>query len=670
MNNKEKLAMIEENRKRLAVIKSPYNQLTGEGSYSTPRTKVEIADCPLGTLWLPNDFVDTGFVQALIKYGFKGYISNVLNQGYTEQLYKELYIEFCKERLKYDFEFVCIILYVISDKIKGIDIPFQLNRAQRYYLKELERLRLSGVPIDIVLLKARQWGGSTLTQLYMLWMQLFIRTNWNSVICGQIESQARNVSGMLQKAIDHMPEWLPQIKTSPYQGSQKTRTINLSGSRYSVGSAEKPEGLRSENIYMAHCTEVGLWTATKGKKPEDLVQSIFGSILSGPDTMKILESTAKGIGNYFHRTWLGAVAAENNFTPVFIPWYMIDIYSKPLDHKQYYAFIGTLNEYELWLFSLGATLEAINWYREKKKEMNDAWRMCSEFPSTASEAFQSTGRRVFSIKYVEDLRRTCCKPSIYGDFVGDDKKGKKAFENIRFERIDKPTSTDNVLCVWMLPDKTVNYKDRYVVAVDVGGVSSGADFSSIGVIDKLPMLEVGGVPEVAAEWHGHIEHDLLIWKAAQIAHEYGNALLVIESNTLETDGTEGDNFEYVLDEIVNYYSNLYSRTTPEQIKQGAPVKYGFHTNTKTKPMIVDHMRACMRDFLYIERCEETTFEMDQFELKENGKEMGAVDGCHDDRVMQRCILVYVAWNSPLPHEVIVDNSNINNATRIVSEASI
>ena len=43
---------------------------------------------------------------------------------------------------------------------------------------------------------------------------------------------------------------------------------------------------------MAHLTEVGLWKETKGKKPEDLVQSIFGSINDGPYTVKVLESTA------------------------------------------------------------------------------------------------------------------------------------------------------------------------------------------------------------------------------------------------------------------------------------------------------------------------------------------------------------------------------------------
>ena len=184
------------------------------------------------------------------------------------------------------------------------------------------------------------------------------------------------------------------------------------------------------------------------------------------------------------------------------------------------------------------------------------------------------------------------------------------------------------------------------------------------------MIE-GGVPEVVAEWHGHIEHDMLIWKAAQIAYAYGNALLVIESNTLETEGTEGDNFEYVLDEIKDYYTELYSRTSAEQIKEGAPVKYGFHTNPSTKPMVLNFMKSAMRDFLYIERSLETTFEYEQFEIKEDGKKTGAVEGCHDDRVMSTSIGLYVCYKKGKPYRIAQKNTGFQKRkTRIVSEASV
>ena len=661
----------ETNRKRLAIIRQAYNPITGEGSTSIPREKVYIQDCPIPELWLPVDFIQTGFVQELIKTGFNGYIQLILRKGVSEELRNDLWTMFSKERIKYDYEFWAYVLALIEAKEGGADIPFKLNRAQRYYLSELEKLRKAGAPIDIILCKARQWGGSTLTQLYMLWIQLVHRVNWHSVICGDVESQSTTVAGMLSKVIGNYRTWATNgltVKASPFEKSQKTRVINLSKCRFSIGSAQKPDSLRSQNIAMAHLTEVGLWKETKGKKPEDLVQSIFGSILSGPYTVKVLESTAKGVGNYFHRTWLDAVEGRNNFTPVFIPWFMIDIYSIYIDPKEYSAFIATMTEYEHWLFGLGATLEAIKWYRQKSSEIKDKWRMCSEYPSTAAEAFQSTGRRIFPQKYVEQTRTSTLPPCFFGEFVANDIKGKGALQNIRFEKLDPNKDLNNILWVWALPDYTVKYHDRYVVSVDIGGTSEKADFSCIKVADRLPMLEDEGLPEIVSEWHGHIEHDLLIWKAVQIASAYGNAVLVIESNTLETEGTEGDNFDYVLDEVVEYYDNLYSRTSPEQIKQGIPVKYGFHTNPKTKPTIINFLKSAMRDFLYIERSKPTTFEMDTYELKENGKEMGAAEGCHDDYLMATAILVYVCYKWQLPR--IMREYKPSKKTRIISEASI
>ena len=91
-----------------------------------------------------------------------------------------------------------------------------------------------------------------------------------------------------------------------------------------------------------------------------------------------------------------------------------------------------------------------------------------------------------------------------------------------------------------MPDISQRVANRYLIVVDVGGRSKGADFSDIFVLDRYWMI-YGGVPEVVAEWHGHTDHDLLAWKAAQIARFYSDGLLVIESNTMETDNTDGDN---------------------------------------------------------------------------------------------------------------------------------
>lgn len=659
---------------RLKEISAPYNPITGEGSTSIARNWIEVEDFPIDRINIPTTMLSEELVVKLIEKGAKGTLHDINGKEVGQKELIALWLEFCRIRIRHDFEYWAKSMAIISDKGKGRDIPFTLNRPQRNYLKAMENLRLKNEPIDIILCKARQWGGSTLTQLYMLWIQLVHKRNWNSVICGDIEKQSSIVAGMLAKVINNYPLWATngkKITTSPYQGAQKTRVISWSNSRYSLGSSQKPDSLRSEDISMAHLTEVGLWKATAGRKPEDLVQSIFGSIASGPYTMKILESTAKGVGNFFHRTWIDAVAGRNNFTPVFIPWYAIDIYSKSLDKEHYNSFIANMNDYEKELFRLGATLEAIAWYRDKRRELPDEWRLFSEFPSTANEAFQSSGRRVFRISYVQSIRSSCIPPAFKGDIIVKyepyDKKRKEG--KIEFvAAAPGENSNENSLWVWLMPDNQEHLRDRYIVSVDVGGISDKADYSCIVVADRLSMLD-GGVPEIAACWHGHIEHDKLAHKAVDIARAYDNALLVIESNTLETEGSEGDNFEYILNEIAGEYSNLYCRTSQQEIRQGRPRRWGFHTNTSTKPMVINFLVKALRDGLYIERCIETTYELDLYEIKENGKEMGAVEGNHDDRVMATAILIWVCYNHPLPLRRNNDTRHIAK-TRIVSEASI
>ncbi len=658
---------IEENIKRLGKISAVYNPITGEGSASIPRKKVTIEGFPLEEMWLPRSMTNDQEIAILIEMGAAHYIEKIKGTPPTSKQLITLWLDFCLKRIKHDFEYWARTMTTISDKGKGRDIAFTLNRPQRKYLAAMEKLRIANQPIDIILCKARQWGGSTLTQLYMLWIQLVHKRNWNSVICGDIEKQSSIVAGMLAKVISRYPRWATggkQLVTSPYQGAQKTRVISWSNSRYSLGSSQKPDSLRSEDISMAHLTEVGLWKATQGRKPEDLVQSIFGSIASGPYTMKILESTAKGVGNFFHRTWIEATEHRNNFIPVFIPWHDIDLYSKPMSQSDYPHFIDTLNDYEQQLFAQGATLEAISWYRDKRREMPDEWRLFSEFPSTAAEAFQSTGRRVFRISYVNNIRKECVPPPFKGDIVANPQENSSRF----VPATPGENCDEESLWIWLMPDEENTYRDRYIVTVDVGGTSDKADYSCIVVADRLAMLH-GGVPEIVACWHGHIEHDRLAWKAVEIARAYHNALLIIEANTLETEGTEGDNFEYILNEIAGKYSNLYSRTSQLEIKQGRPRRWGFHTNSSTKPMVINFLIKALRDGLYIERCLQTTLELDLYELKENGKEMGAVEGNHDDRVMATAILIWACYNTPLPHAV----QNItrgNTRTRIVSEASI
>ena len=184
--------------------------------------------------------------------------------------------------------------------------------------------------------------------------------------------------------------------------------------------------------------------------------------------------------------------------------------------------------------------------------------------------------------------------------------------------------------------------NRYLVTVDLGkGHTASADNSVICVIDRYWQIEADGVPEVAAEWAGHLDIDLLAWKAAQIATYYDNALLVIESNTIETHTI--DYFRTVLVEIKDYYRNLYKRSANNTTDNSGKIeRYGWSTNSSSKPQICAMLKTCLREGLYYERCREAVDEMKVFEEKADGT-FGAVEGCHDDRVITRAIAMYFIY---------------------------
>lgn len=65
-------------------------------------------------------------------------------------------------RCRHDFEYWCAECVKIKHKTLGTTVPFVLNRPQRRVLSVMEDDRTAGRPIRIMLLKARQWGGSLL----------------------------------------------------------------------------------------------------------------------------------------------------------------------------------------------------------------------------------------------------------------------------------------------------------------------------------------------------------------------------------------------------------------------------------------------------------------------------------------------------------------------------
>jgi hypothetical protein len=688
-------AIIKENERRNAEIYAKFDPVSGEGSVGE-RKKVVIDDFPVSVQWLPVEMLRVPLVRQIVECGsVRAFLTDNLNVEYTEEDRLKVIEQFVRIRCRYDFAFWAAVFVYIKRKGGGEDILFRLSRPQRRFVERIERLRKAGKPIRIVLLKARQWGGSTVSQLYMAWLQLVHKVGLNSLIIAHQGAGSDEIKDMFDRMIKAYPvEMLHKLGEAYDANEPKLVGVGKSGSIYRVpqrnckikiGTAERPDSCRGGDYNLVHLSEVGLWKATEGKKPEDIVRSACSGVLYRPYTMIVYESTANGTGNFFQREYDMASKGKSQFEAMFVSWFDIEIYSTPIDDMQSFAAslydnrnndnVASSREesgkYLWWLWEKGATLEAIHWYILERAKYNEHASMASEYPSDDVEAFVHSGTMVFDKYKVEAFKKYCKEPRFVGDVYADADEGKNALKNLRFVE-----DRQGVLWIWEKPeiDEDEKVTNRYLTVVDVGGRSSKADWSVIVVFDRLFMAE-GGRPAVVAQWYGHCDIDLLAWKAAQIAAYYDNSLLVIESNTLETHDKErdvdGDQSQFILNQIKGVYPNLYARKQSEEdILQGLPTKYGFHTNVATKPMVISTLVKVIRENLYVERDARCLDEYLTYEKKPNGA-YGAIIGKHDDLLMTRAIGLHICfYEMELPKFVKRTKRMLVKKKKTVSAATI
>lgn len=522
-------------------------------------------------------------------------------------------------RCRHDFEYWAATCATIKHKTEARDVPFVLNRAQRRTLAAMESDRLADRPIRIILLKARQWGGSTLVQMYMAWIQSCHRRNWHSLICAHVKDTSANLRGMYTKLLANYPRELWEGDDEPefkgFERSVNIREIRGRGCRVTVGSSENQDAVRGADYAMAHLSETAFWPATPTRTPENFIRAICGAINLMPYTLIAIESTANGVGNFFHSEWVRCRDGRGDKHAVFVPWFEIDFYRLPPADCEEFARTMDADCRRLW--EQGLDLDQINWYRRKRAEYSTPDQMSAEFPGTDTEAFLTTGAGVFANEHIEALRAGCTVAGERGEISA------RSFE----------ADSGGALCMWADRREGV----RYVVAVDVGGRTARADWSVIAVM----ACPADGRREIVAQWRGHIDHDLLANKAIAIARYYNSALLAVESNSLESGQADADPNLFVLSRMAAEYSNMYMRRSYDSAARQDTWRVGFHTNRATKGMLVARLIEAVRRGEYIERDAEACNELATYEQLPSGA-YAAKAGHHDDILMTRAIAMLVA----------------------------
>lgn len=688
-----KAIKVENIKRKENLFLARFNPVTGEGA-GGKRFSCIIKDYLNGKqIFLPVEMLEKeNNVSRIIQCGsFSDFALTYFGTN-EENIVNLIFEDFEYLRCKYDFPYFCYAYVKIKNKNGGQDFAFFLRPAQRKLVRTLEMQRLSGKPLRIILLKSRQWGGSTCIEVYMGWLQLFWKLSWNSLIVGHQTGSAVTSKDMYTKLLDNLPAFLLRGVDAVGKsnivsgGTPNISVIPVRNCKITTVSAVNPESARGGDVAMCHCTEVAFWPDTEKMTPQQLVKAACSGITLSPYTFIAYESTPNGMSNFFHDEWTRAHNVDDygnrisEFEPVFVPWFEIETYIMPIKNED--AFVETLlnrrndtrgnGAYLFWLWNIGATLEGINWYEHMLKRYESHEDMKQEYPSNDIEGFRTTGNMVFDIYKLEEMSKATYinSPQFTGEIYGEAPKGNKAITGLSLSR-----SAGGRFRIWEYPDndKAKKYKNAYFVAVDIGGRKSTSDFTCITVFDRTPLAK-GEPQRVVAEWYGHDDPDLLAIKCAQISKYYCDALLIVERNTPDSrmNDTDGDVTELFFPILIPLYTNIYCDNGSEaNMQPDIPRKYGFQTNRSTKPAIILNYCRVIREDLYIEPDKETISELSYYLKYPNGK-YGAAAGRHDDKVMSRGIGLFISLikqqEYPVEERKQINFSHLNklNAVRYLN----
>lgn len=237
---------------------------------------------------------------------------------------------------------------------------------------------------NIMILKARKLGSSTVIALYFLWKVIFWR-NTKCAVVAHDDKSAEEIFEIYKFAYRHLPKQfqIPTIKSRSDEMRFKT------GSQIKVGTADS-ERWRSQTYQYIHASEYAFW-----KDPQKTMSALFGT--AGKEAKVIMESTANGL-NAAHELWI----KENGWNKIFLNW-LADP-RMTMEKQPYNSFS---DEEDKFAEDHGLTPGQKNWMaKQLRTKCGNNWDAFNqEHPVTAELSFIVSGARFFKTPFpYTDLR--------------------------------------------------------------------------------------------------------------------------------------------------------------------------------------------------------------------------------------------------------------------------
>lgn len=264
-------------------------------------------------------------------------------------------------------------------------------------------------------LKGRQLGASTFTQSCLA-HRVLTHGHVRTIIASDVpqNSGSEGLFGMLELVVEKTPWWLKprekfHTKDKHIMWENGSRVIVESGKSMKGGLQDEGQTKgqigRSKTFSAGHLSEIATW-----ERPEQINNSLLPAIPRTPRTFLGRESTSQGRNNYWHLEWKLAESGEDpRFFNVFIPWYAErSKYWLPypdtwIPSDTTLAFARRAQEHGPRYMHRAVSLakEQLYWYElhyKAAQAREELFRFLSEYPSEPEEAFQNSGRSIFSLE--------------------------------------------------------------------------------------------------------------------------------------------------------------------------------------------------------------------------------------------------------------------------------
>jgi len=373
------------------------------------------------------------------------------------------------EKLRTDLIYFAKNVLHIVDKSAELR-PLEYNHAQMYLHEMLEKqLREQGM-VRAIIVKGRQQGCSTYVTS-RFYHKAIMNAHKKVVIAAHIATSTASIFEQVTLYKDQSPDQV--TPTMEVENSKEMQFKN--GSKYRVFTTGSGDIGRGQTTHLLHGSEVAFYTNIRNIK-----SGLLQSVADVPGSEIILESTANGIGDFFHRETQKALQGQSRYRVIFIPWYWQDEYRAqvPPDFKR------TEEEEEL-VRLYGIDDEQLQWRRYKITDIDEAL-FHQEYPFTIEEAFIASGEQLIDAQFIAQARSSSTNDQTAPIIMGVDpaRKNDRTVISIRqgrtFRDIRVLPEIDTMQLVGIIATM-INERNVAMTFIDEGGLGYG-------VVDRLHEL--------------------------------------------------------------------------------------------------------------------------------------------------------------------------------------